>query len=74
MQERSIRRHHLERMKNRVKRMIKDCWSRPENLAEDRTFVGTLAANHGTHDCLMCHFEKHYPKPRERQIEEDCRG
>jgi hypothetical protein len=46
-------------------------WAMPTTLTPE--FVGKMASCHGTHDCLMCHFEKHYSKPRKKNewIEED---
>jgi hypothetical protein len=71
MRSRSLRRHHMERLKARMRRMMNDCWPRGRELAREIDLAGRLAQNHGTHDCIMCHFEKLYPKPRDRRIEEE---
>lgn len=43
---RSERRFHRHRIYKKVKTIIKNCWSRPEEILDDPRILGQLVENH----------------------------
>ncbi len=60
---RSERRHHLDRIKQRMRRYVRGWFKTPR----DPEFIGKMAACHGTHDCYMCKQEKYEGKAKVRR-------
>jgi hypothetical protein len=66
MSQRSIRRHHMDRIKARMKRIVRT-WFQSGHLADDPEFVGKMAEVHGRPcSCEGCRSHKDVPPPRER--------
>lgn len=61
---RAERRYLLLRAKLRARR-IGRLWSLYSRTTRD---LGRMAAQHCTHECGMCHFEKIYSRPRVRYV------
>ena len=66
---RNLRRHHSDRMKARVERIVKT-WSIVPDLTPRN--IGRLAAMHATHVCKMCHFEKIFKKTKRIRVTMDA--
>jgi hypothetical protein len=62
---RAERRHHLARIKARIRRYVASWGYR--HLTSDPAFVGHMASTHGRPcSCWMCRHEKDVPPRRER--------
>jgi hypothetical protein len=67
---RALRRHHLDRIKAKAKRIMR-LWSTPSLTLESIEAIGKNAAMHCTHVCVMCRFDKLYPPPRDKKVRDE---
>ena len=68
MRNRAYRRHTEERQKKRVKRYIKETWSRTcGDLSQDPKRIGKQAHIHGLCSCAMCGNPRKYFNEKTKQ-------